>query len=119
MIVPNRRSACAPAATIFFVAAALTSCAAPAPKELAAQLAPLRVMVKLVRPAEDAASIGAEATRVAGVPVTYAAATSLAWHALYLHCTGGGQCEEAIARLRAAGSIYQAVEIDGRKKPAS
>jgi len=50
--------------------------------------------------------------------VTYAAATSSTWHALSLHCAGTA-CDAAIARLRAAGTLYQAVEIDGRKTPAS
>ena len=75
-------------------------------------------MVKLARGSEDASAIAAEASRVAGVPVSYAAATSSTWHALCLHCAGA-ECDAAIARLRAAGTIYQAVEIDGRKTPAS
>jgi len=52
------------------------------------------------------------------VPVTYAAATSTTWHALFLHC-GGARCDAAIARLRAADTLYQAVEIDRRKTPTS
>jgi hypothetical protein len=74
-----------------------------------------RVMVKLVRPSDDPAAISAEATRRAGVAVTYAAAASPAWHALALHCASAAQCETAIARLRAAATIYEAVEIEGRK----
>jgi len=80
--------------------------------------APLRVMVKLAHASADANAIAGEAARVAGVPVTYAAAASPTWHALALHCAGAG-CDAAIARLRAAGSVYQAVEIDGRKTPSS
>ncbi len=53
------------------------------------------------------------------MPVSYAAATSTVWHALFLHCAGSAQCDAAIARLRDAGSIYQAVEIDGKKASAS
>ena len=116
MIVPNRRGAsAAPAAAACVFAAALTACAAPAPKDFAAQAAPLRVMVKLVRPSEDTAAIGAEATRVAGVPVTHAAATSASWHALALHCASAAECDVAVARLRGAGAVYQTVEIEGRK----
>lgn len=77
----------------------------------------VRVQVKLVRPSDDAAAISAEASRHAGVPVTYAAATSASWHALALHCATAPQCEAAIARLRATAAVYQAVEIDGRKAP--
>ena len=51
------------------------------------------------------------------MPVTYAAATSSTWHALLLGCAGA-RCDAAIARLRAADTVYQAVEIDGRKSPA-
>lgn len=119
MIVPNRRGVYAPVAAACAVAAALAACAAPASNDFAARASPLRVMVKLVRPSENAASISAEATRVAGVPVSYAAATSIVWHALFLHCAGSAQCDEAIARLRDAGSIYQVVEIDGKKASAS
>ncbi|HEY2561016.1 MAG TPA: hypothetical protein VGI48_15020 [Caldimonas sp.] len=76
---------------------------------------PLRVMVKLVHGSDDAAAIGAEATRIAGVNVSYAAATSPLWHALALHCASAAECDAAIARLRAAATVYQAVEIEGRK----
>ena len=93
-------------------AACVLSCA------LAACAAPLRVMVKLARASEDANAIAAEAARVAGVPVNYAAAASPTWHALVLRCAAA-QCDAAIARLRAADTLYQAVEIEGRKTPAS
>jgi hypothetical protein len=96
------------------LASALAACAALANPSAAAGVE-TRVMVKLVRPAEDAAAISAEASRHAGVPVTYAAATSASWHALALHCASAAQCEAAIARLRAAGAVYQTVEIEGRK----
>ncbi len=111
-------SAVATAAAACVVAAALYGCAAP---EASAAGAPpsLRVMVKLTRPSEDAKAIASEATRVAGVPVSYAAATSTSWHALALHCAGAAQCDAALARLRAAVGVYLAVEIDGRKGPAS
>jgi hypothetical protein len=72
-------------------------------------------MVKLVRTSEDANAISAEASRIAGVPVTYAAATSPAWHALSLHCASVAECDRALARLRAASATYQTVEIDARK----
>ena len=64
---------------------------------------------------EDADAIAAEATRIAGSRVTYAAATSSSWHALAVHCESAARCDEAIARLRAAGAVYVAVESEGRK----
>jgi hypothetical protein len=72
-------------------------------------------MVKLVHGSDDAAAIGAEATRIAGVTVSYAAAASPSWHALALHCMSAAECDAAIARLRAAATVYQTVEIEGRK----
>jgi hypothetical protein len=72
-------------------------------------------MVKLVHGSDDAAAIGAEATRIAGVTVRYAAATSPLWHALALHCASAVECDAAVARLRATTTVYQAVEIEGRK----
>ena len=118
MVFPTTTSGVASAAAACVLASALAACAA-APREAASAVAvPLRVMVKLVRGSEDANAIAAEASRVAGVPVSYAAATSSTWHALLLHCAGS-QCDAAIARLRAAGATYQTVEIDGRKTPAS
>jgi len=99
------------------LAGTLAACAAP--HEAAADgAASLRVMVKLARASEDASAIASEAARVAGVPVNYAAAAGPTWHALVLRCAGA-QCDAAIARLRAADSLYQAVEIDGRKTPSS
>ena len=116
MVFPTTTSGVASAAAACVLASALAACAAP--REAASSAASLRVMVKLARSSEDANAIAAEASRVAGVPVSYAAATSSTWHALFLHCAGSG-CDAAIARLRAAATIYQAVEIDGRKTPAS
>ena len=110
-------SVVASAAAACVLASALAACAAP--RQAAADpAASVRVIVKLARPSEDAKAIAADATRIAGVPVTYAAATSSTWHALSLHCSGAA-CDAAIARLRAAETLYQAVEIDGRKTPAS
>ena len=106
------------AAVAAFVAATLTS-ACSAPREVAAEPPPLRVMVKLVRGSEDRGAISAEASRIAGVRVSYAAATSVQWHALALHCTSDAECDAAIERLRAAGNVYQTVEIEGRKTRAS
>lgn len=117
MVFPTTTSGVASAAAACVLASALAACAGT-PREAAAGAAPLRVMVKLARGSEDANAIAAEASRVAGVPVSYAAATSPTWHALFLHCAGT-QCDAALARLRAAGTTYQAVEIDGRKTPAS
>ena len=116
MVFPTT-SAVASAAAACVLAAALVACAAPR-QATADGASPLRVMVKLAHPSADADAITAAAARIAGVPVTYAAATSTTWHALLLHCAGA-RCDDAIARLRAADKDYQAVEIDGRKTPAS
>ncbi len=107
-------SAVASAAAACVLSAALAACAAPR-ESSADAVASLRVTVRLVRASEDATAIAAEATRVAGVAVTYAAATSTSWHALVLHCADAAQCAAAVTRLRTAGAIYRAVEIDGRK----
>jgi len=117
MVFPTTTSAVTSAAAACLLASALAACAAP--RRTAADGAPpLRVIVKLARASDDANAIAAAAARVAGVPVTYAAATSTTWHALFLHCDGV-RCDDAVARLRAADTDYQAVEIDGRKTPAS
>ena len=123
MVFPTTTSGVASAAAACVLASALAACAAPREAASAASAAsaaatPLRIMVKLARGSEDANAIAAAASRVAGVPVSYAAATSSTWHALFLHCAGS-QCDAAIARLRAAETTYRAVEIDGRKTPAS
>ncbi|MEO5844881.1 MAG: hypothetical protein ABIQ33_08560 [Caldimonas sp.] len=110
-------SAIASAAAACVAGAALAACAMPAVTPVGAPPA-LRVLVKLARASEDFRAVAADAARVAGVPVSHAAATSPTWHALFLHCAGA-QCNYAIARLHAAGSIYLAVELDGRKTPAS
>ncbi len=92
----------------------LGACAA-APAGDAARVS-VRIIVKLVRPSEDGAAIAAEASRVAGVPVGYAAAVSPLWHALGLRCVDVPACDAAIARLRDATGTYQAVELDERKR---
>jgi len=116
MVFPTTTSAVASAAAACVLASALTACAVP--RQAAADgAATLRVMVELTRPSEDADAIAAEAGRVAGIPVTYAAAASPIRHALFLHCARA-RCDAAIARLRAADTLYQAVEVDGRKTPA-
>jgi hypothetical protein len=107
------RSVAAAAAGCALVAVVASACSAP--RDVAGEAPPLRVMVKLVRGSEDAVAIGAEASRIAGVRVSYAAATSVQWHALALHCAGAAECDAAIARLRAASNVYQTVEIEGRK----
>ena len=109
------RSVVAAAAGCALVAVLASACNAPGPRGVAGEAQQLRVMVKLVRGSEDAVAIGAEASRIAGVRVSYAAATSAQWHALALHCASAAECDAAIARLRAANNIYQTVEIEGRK----
>jgi hypothetical protein len=115
MIVSTRRDQRAQAVAACLFAAAVSGCAASAARERSVDAAPLRVLVKLVQPSEDPAAIAAEATRIAGVLVSHAAATSASWHALAVHCTNDAECHAAVARLRAAGTLYQAVELDGRK----
>jgi hypothetical protein len=110
------KSGAASTAAACVLACALAACVAP--REAVADAAPLRVRIELTRPSDDANAIAAQAARIAGVPVTYAAATSSTWHALAVHCAGAG-CDAAIARLRAADTLYHAVEIDGRKTPSS
>jgi hypothetical protein len=112
---PPTAPRCVVAAAGCALLAALTACRAPATRDVADEARPLRVMVKLVRGSEDAAAIGVEASRIAGVRVTHAAATSREWHALALHCGSGAECDDAVARLRAAHTIYRTVEIEGRK----
>jgi hypothetical protein len=116
-MIPPAHSGVAAAVAGCALAAALTACVAAQPPVAgpASEAAPLRVMVKLVHGSDDRAAIGAEATRIAGVNVSYAAATSPLWHALALHCVSAAECDAAVARLRAAATVYQAVEIEGRK----
>ena len=94
----------------------LSACAATA--EPAARAVELRVLVKLVRPSQDTAAIAAEATRQAGVPASYAASVSAAWHSLSLRCVDAAACDAAVARLRQASGVYEAVELDARKQRA-
>jgi hypothetical protein len=99
-------------------AGTLSACAAPADgmSSPAPQVgAGLRVLVKLVQPSDDLAAIAAEAGRRAGVPARHAATVSANWHALELQCPDAAACEAALQRLRQAGTVYQSVEIDGRK----
>lgn len=117
MVFPTPTSGVASASAACVLACALVACAAPRVAG-ADGTESLRVRVKLARPSEDASAIAAQATRIAGIAVTYAAATSATWHALDLHCAGA-RCDAAIARLRAADTFYQTVEIDGRKAPSS
>ncbi|MGZ5275282.1 MAG: hypothetical protein ACXWCU_05125 [Caldimonas sp.] len=95
-------------------ASALSACAAPA-AEAAPGAVRMRVLVKLVRPSEDSAASAAEATRRAGVPASYVASVSAAWHALSLSCADQAACDAAVVRLRQASDAYEAVEPDARK----
>ena len=114
MISSTRASGVATAAAACVLATALAACAAPT-KAAADAPAPVRVVVELVRGSGDGAAIAAEAASIAGVPVRYAAATSVTRHALFVACDSAAQCDAALARLRAAANTYRAVEIDGRK----
>ena len=92
----------------------LAASAAPAVAD-AAEGFNLRVIVKLPAPSGDTAAIAAEASRQAGLPVTYAAAVDGTWHALQLRCADRAACDAALARLRHS-TRYLAVELDGRKR---
>lgn len=96
----------------------LSACAAPASAPAGGSVE-LRVVVKLVRPSEDPKAIADEATRRAGVSASYAAAVSATMHALVLHCADASACDAAMARLRQASGVYEAVEVDGRKRRLS
>ena len=98
------------------LSASLAACAALPLADPVAQPVVVRVLVKLVSPSGDAAAISAEASRRAGVPVTYAAAASVNWHALALRCASAAECDAAIERMRSARATYDAVEIEGRKQ---
>jgi len=104
----------ASAAAACVLGVGLGACVAPA-GAAAETSAAVRVMVKLAHGSEDADAIAAEATRIAGIRVTHAAATSSSWHALAVHCASAAQCDEAIARMRAAAAVYVVVESEGRK----
>ena len=121
MILPSKTGGFSAGAMACTLACALMACAGAATRQGGVGAADTqRVMVKLVRASEDGTAIAAQASRVAGVAVSYAAPTSASWHALALHCASAAECDAAIARLRAAGAIYQVVEIEGRKaRPAS
>lgn len=99
------------------LAAAAAGCAAAAASNDAPREA--RVIVKLATPSQDRMQIAREAALRAGVGVRYAAAVSEQWHALALACADDRACAVAVARLRAAGDVYLAVEIDGKKRPGS
>ena len=96
---------------------ALSACASPAPAAEPAGVE-VRLMVKLVRPAQDGAVIAADASRVAGVPAHYRSMVSADWHALSLRCADASACDRAIERLRQEKTTFEAVELDGRKRGA-
>jgi hypothetical protein len=98
-------------------AASLVAGTVPARAAASAPGFDARVLVKLTQPSEDTAAIAAAATRLAGVPVSYAASVSAQWHALSLHCPDAAACDAAIDRLRQSGS-YVVVEPDTRKRRA-
>ena len=94
---------------LLFCSAMLAGCAAEPPS-------PMRLMIKLAQPLDDAASITRLVSSRAGVPARYVAASSASWHAVALECGGPGACEAALQRLRAERSVFEAVERDERKR---
>lgn len=113
---PSRAFLVAPFAVVA-AAGALTACAAPAPAGDPGAVE-VRLMVKPVRPTQDAAVIAADVTRVAGVPAHYRSLVSADWHALSLRCADASACDRAVERLRQAKTAFEAVELDGRKRGA-
>ena len=116
-LLPGRRWVSSIAVAGLAAGGALAACAQTAPTP--APLVTVRVLVKLTRASDDDAAIAADASRVAGVPVHYAAATSYVWHSLALECASREECDAAVARLRAAKSAYAVVERDERKRGSS
>jgi hypothetical protein len=113
---PARALLAAPFAAAAAVGA-LSACAAPAPAAEPGAVE-VRLMVKLVRPMQDASVIAADASRVAGVPAHYRSMVSASWHALSLRCADAAACDRAIDRLRQEKTTFEAVELDGRKRGA-
>jgi len=113
---PARAFLAAPLA-LATAAGALSACAAPAPAPEPTGVE-VRLMVKLVRPAQDGAVIATDASRVAGVPAHYRSMVSASWHALSLRCADASACDRAIDRLRRDKATFEAVELDGRKRGA-
>ncbi len=101
----------------------LAACAVPVPAaEPASAAAELRVLVKLVKPANassDTSLITAQVAAAAGVQARYLAATSPQWHALALVCAGPDACEAALRRLGANTAAFEVVQRDERKRIAT
>ena len=115
MIFGRRSVLSSVAAATVAATAALGACAQSAAPDGPVAV---RVLVKIAQASEDGEAIAAAASRQAGVPVRYAAATSFVWHALTLECRSQAECDSAIARLRAAKASYPVVERDVRKQGA-
>ena len=77
---------------------------------------PLRLLVKLAQPSDDAAQIARFASQGAGVSARYLAATSGLWHAVVIECNSPRECNAALERLRADRTHFEAVERDERKR---
>ena len=115
MTLSTTTSGVAAAAAACAFATAFVACAAPTPMNTVEESATLRIVVELVRPAVDGEAIAADAARIAGMSVRYAAAISPTRHVLFVQCGGSERCDAVLARLRANATLYRAVEIDGRK----
>jgi hypothetical protein len=106
------------AVAVATAATVLTACAAPVAASAAAEGVDTRVLVKRAQPGGDTTAIAAEASRLAGLPVRYAASVNGVWHALVLHCVDAAACDAAMVRMRRSG-VYAAVELDGHKSRAA
>ncbi len=110
------RSLMAAPVAVIFATGALWACAVPASQAPEAGI-DVRILVKLARPSQNAAAIGAEAARQSGVSARYAKPMSAVWHVIVLRCVDVDMCDAAIARMRQARDVYEAVESEGRKQP--
>lgn len=108
---PTLRTMRLPLITFVCTATAwLSACALPE------QETELRVLVKLARPSGDRAAIARLVSDRAGVTARYLSATSPAWHALALPCSGATECDALLQRLRADRAAFDAAERDERKR---
>lgn len=77
---------------------------------------PLRLLVKLVQPSTDPDAVARLVATTAGVPARHVSASSAQWHAVLLRCEGKAQCDDAVRRLRAERSAFEAVELDAKMR---
>ncbi len=79
----------------------------------------MSVLVKLVQPSADAASVAAQVSAAAGRPARYLAASSEAWHSVFLRCDGAADCDALLQRLSTDTARIAAVQRDQRMRIVS